>query len=252
MLLDQPRLIASLHLNVLSTALCVCFGLLGSGCVPHQATKADDDVLVPDQMLEASYSDELQVPFVLEPTLAMADGAKQAIFKAESASRRTREMADWVVRSSDNHNLPFAIVDKVNAKVYVFSVDGQLQGAAPVLLGLSPGDHATPGVGSKRMSLISPAERTTPAGRFVAKLGHNSHGKEILWVDYENAISLHPVITSRPKERRVERLLTPTPLDNRISYGCINVPGDFFRNVIYSNFSGTEGIVYILPEAKHD
>ncbi len=252
MLLAQPRLIDTMHLHVLSTALCVCLVLLSAGCVLHPTTKADDDGRVPDPMLNVSYSDEEQVPFVLEPTLAMAEGAKQVLFNTESASRRTREMADWVVRSSDNHNLPFAIVDKVNAKVYVFSVDGELQGAAPVLLGLSPGDHATPGVGTKRMSLISPHERTTPAGRFVAKLGHNSHGKEILWVDYENAISMHPVITSRPKERRVERLLTPTPLDNRISYGCINVPGEFFRNVIYSNFSGTEGIVYILPEAKPD
>ena len=159
-------------------------------------------------------------------------------------------MADWVVSSRDNLNLPFAIVDKVNAKAYIFGVDGQLQGAAPVLLGLAQGDDAAPGVGDMRMSLISPTKRTTPSGRFVAAMGRNSHGKEILWVDYKNAISMHPVITSRPQEHRVQRLGSPSPLDHRISFGCINVPAKFFADVIHRMFSGTGGIVYILPETK--
>jgi hypothetical protein len=45
-------------------------------------------------------------------------------------------------------------------------------------------------------------------------------------------------------------LASPTPLDNRISYGCINVPVPFFQQVIQSNFSGSGGIVYILPETR--
>jgi hypothetical protein len=61
---------------------------------------------------------------------------------------------------------------------------------------------------------------------------------------------LHPVITSNPKERRAERLASPTPLDNRISYGCINVPVDFFKRVVSPAFTGTSGIVYILPETR--
>jgi hypothetical protein len=43
---------------------------------------------------------------------------------------------------------------------------------------------------------------------------------------------------------------SPSPLDNRISYGCINVPVTFFANVIQSLFSGTGGVVYVLPEDK--
>ncbi len=50
----------------------------------------------------------------------------------------------------------------------------------------------------------------------------------ILWVDYEDGIAMHAVITTNPKGRRLQRLTTPTPLDNRISYGCINVPAKFF------------------------
>ncbi len=181
----------------------------------------------------------------------MAEGSRPADFGSESASRRTRDMADWVVSSRDNLNMPFAIVDKVNAKVYVFSVDGRLHGAAPALLGLAHGDYVAPGVGNMRMSHISPAGRTTPAGRFVATMGRNSRGKEILWVNYENAISMHPVVTGRPEERRAQRLDTPSPLDNRISYGCINVPGIFFKNLIQRTFLGQAGIVYVLPETRH-
>jgi hypothetical protein len=119
-----------------------------------------------------------------------------------------------------------------------------------VLLGAAIGDTSTPGIGQKKLSDIRPEERTTPAGRFVASLDRNLLGKEILWVDYDTAISLHPVITSNAQERRAQRLATPTALDNRISYGCINVPAKFFTTVLQPAFANTSGIVYILPETQ--
>jgi len=61
---------------------------------------------------------------------------------------------------------------------------------------------------------------------------------------------MHRVITSNPKERRLHRLATPTPKDNRISYGCINVPVVFYETVVRPAFTGTEGIVYVLPEVR--
>jgi hypothetical protein len=72
---------------------------------------------------------------------------------------------------------------------------------------------------------------------------------DILWIDYDAAISMHRVITTSPKERRLQRLATPTPLDNRISYGCINVPAKFYDSVVHPAFVGT-GIVYVLPETR--
>ena len=146
--------------------------------------------------------------------------------------------------------MPFVIVDKVEARVYVFFADGRLRGTAPALLGLAVGDKSVPGIGDRPISSIRPEERTTPAGRFVASLDHNINGKEILWVDYDLAVSIHPVWTGKPKDRRMERLMTPTPLDNRISYGCINVPAKFFNDVVRPAFTRTEGIVYVLPETK--
>jgi hypothetical protein len=119
-----------------------------------------------------------------------------------------------------------------------------------VLLGLARGDDSVPGIGDRKLANIRPEERTTPAGRFVASLGRNLHGVEILWVDYADAISLHRVITSHPEQRRLQRLSTPTPLDKRISSGCINVPAEFYDNVVSPAFTGTNGIVYVLPETR--
>ena len=36
--------------------------------------------------------------------------------------------------------------------------------------------------------------------------------------------------------------------DNRISFGCINVPLAFFENVVSRAFKDTTGVVYVLPE----
>jgi hypothetical protein len=158
-------------------------------------------------------------------------------------------MADWVVASADNGGLPFAIVEKPEAEVFVFNPQGQILGAAPALLGLGVGDDSAPGVGSKPLSAIPPEDRTTPAGRFVASVGLEPGGKQnTLWVDRKDNVALHRVITGRPKDHRLQRLATPTPLDNRITFGCINVPVDFFEQTVLPAFESTGGIVYILPE----
>ena len=41
----------------------------------------------------------------------------------------------WAVASNDNHGNAFVIVDKVQARVYVFEADGKLRGTAPVRQG---------------------------------------------------------------------------------------------------------------------
>ena len=154
-----------------------------------------------------------------------------------------------MVDSGDNHGMPFAIVDKIDARAFVFDADGRLKGAAPVLLGLAKGDESIPGIGDKKLSDIRPEERTTPAGRFQASMGDNYNGKDVLWVDYNGAVSMHRVITTNPKEHRLERLASPKPSDRRISFGCINVPAEFFDKVVKSFFAGAGGVVYVLPEA---
>jgi hypothetical protein len=70
-----------------------------------------------------------------------------------------------------------------------------------------------------------------------------------LWVDYDDDIALHPVVTTHPEEQRLMRLASPSPLDNRISYGCINVAADFFQNVVMRTFGATDAVIYILPDS---
>lgn len=180
----------------------------------------------------------------------MPVSAKMANFGQELSTPESQKLADWVVDSLDNNNLPFAIVDKVNARVFVFDAQGQIRGASSVLLGLAVGDYSVPGIGQRKLSSIRPEERTTPAGRFVASLDRDIHGQEVLWVDYDTAVSLHPVVKGTPKERRAERLASASPLDKRISYGCINVPVRFYEKVVSPTFTGTNGVVYVLPETR--
>jgi len=189
-------------------------------------------------------------PYSIETQPLAADHPRRADFEGESVSPDARLVADWVVDSGDNCRMPFVIIDKTNARVFVFHPDGRLRGSAPVLLGLERGDDSVPDIGKRAMSDIRPEERITPAGRFVASLGRNIQGKNILWIDYAAAISLHQVVTNNPKERRLQRLATPTPLDKRISYGCINVPEKFYKNIVRPTFTGTNGIVYVLPETR--
>lgn len=179
---------------------------------------------------------------------AAAGGPGQARLLGEPASEAARQMADWVVRSGDNHGRPFLIIDKVAAKVFVFRLDGQLRGAAPALLGLTRSDETVPGIGERRLATITAAERTTPAGRYVAYIGKDLTS-DVLWIDYQSALSLHRVITTG-KDHRLQRLATTTPDDNRISYGCINVPISFYETVVLPAFDRTDGIVYILPEVR--
>ena len=124
----------------------------------------------------------------------------------------------------------------------------QLLGQTPVLLGLAQGDLSVPGIGERAMADIQPHERTTPAGRFVIEAGRNAQGEDIFWIDYDAAVSMHRVRALNAAERRLQRLASPTPADNRISYGCINVPAAFYDAQIRRLFTMRQGRVYVLPD----
>ncbi len=175
---------------------------------------------------------------------------KRANLKQETASPEARQIADWVVDSGDNKNMPFVILDKKEAKVFVFHAHGGLRGAAPVLLGITVGDDSFPGVGNKPLSMVKPEEKTTPAGRFLAASDKNIKGSDIVWIDYDSAVSLHAVVKGKPEERRAERLASPLPSERRISFGCVNVPVKFFKTALHASFKKSDGIVYVLPETR--
>jgi hypothetical protein len=69
-----------------------------------------------------------------------------------------------------------------------------------------------------------------------------------VWIDYDAAVSMHRVRPVVAAERRLERLASSTPEDNRITYGCINVPVDFFDRRIAPVLGHRAGLAYVLPE----
>lgn len=174
----------------------------------------------------------------------------QADVSMDSASPAAREIAAWVMSTGDNQGLPFMIVDKVQAQAFAFDAQGRLIAMAAVLIGVAAGDDTPADIGARALSDIEPQMRITPAGRFDARMGVNLAGHDILWLDYDAALSLHAVVTGSVSDRRLHRLGTPTALDNRISYGCINVPPGFYENIVRPLFRSTPGVVYVLPETR--
>jgi len=167
-----------------------------------------------------------------------------------TASAAVVQVARWIIASGDNGDLPFIIIDKSGAALFVFGAERNLVAAAPALVGVASGDLSSPGIGDRDLAKIGPAERTTPAGRFVARYGLAAGGISVLWVDYATSVALHPIPTENPKERRAQRLRSPRPDDNRITYGCINVAARFYSKVVRPIFRRSGGIVYILPDTQ--
>ncbi|MDZ4690320.1 L,D-transpeptidase [Terricaulis sp.] len=165
----------------------------------------------------------------------------------QDVSEQAVGLAGWVIAAGDNQGYPFAIIDKGAAQILVFGADGRLRGAAPGLFGSAPGDHTAPGIAGLALREIPGRDRTTPAGRFVGGFGPSIDAGRVLWVDYDSAVSIHPISTGAPAERRAERLASPSPDDNRVTHGCINVAPDFYDHIIRPTFEAG-GVFYILPD----
>lgn len=154
-----------------------------------------------------------------------------------------------VVRSGDAAGMAFAVLDKPSATVTIFDAKGQLVARSPVLLGQAVGDVAPPDIGTRPLSKVKPNEKVTSAGRFVTEAGRNHTGEDIVWLDYQQALSMHRVRNVRG-ENRPQRLASPTVADNRISYGCVNMPLSFYDRYIDPLFGKQKGVVYVLPETQ--
>jgi hypothetical protein len=186
-------------------------------------------------------------PSELEP----APSAAATSFPADTVlSDDAAVAAHWVADTEDNRGLPFVIVDKRRARLYVFAATGRLVGESPVLLGLSPGDASIPDIASRTPASLAPAERTTPAGRFASEPGHNAQGEDIVWFDYEAALAIHRLRPSPASQRRDERMDSVRSDDKRISYGCIVVPVAFYDAVVRPSLGRQRGVVYVLPETR--
>jgi hypothetical protein len=169
-------------------------------------------------------------------------------FAGRTPSDDVRHMANWVLAAGDNQRKSFIIIDKKDAQVYVFDPQGRLQADAPALLGQTHGDDSAPGIGDKPIAAVTPDERTTPAGRYVAELGESaSRHEDVVWIDYNAAVSMHRVLKV---PARLKALASPTKDDNRMSYGCVNLPPSFYEKAVRPAVTGTGAIIYVLPETR--
>ena len=203
---------------------------------------ADDPALPPYPLA----SDDAQA----DEALGIAPTPARAAARSQRPSGIAGELAHWVAATDDNGELPFMIVDKLGARVFAFDADGRFLGSAPALVGLARGDDSAPGIGGLKLSQISADERTTPAGRFVSRWADSDGHGVMLWVDYADAISMHPVMSVNAGEHRLERIKSADPEAHRISYGCINVPKAFYDAVVLTALAGGDAVVYVLPDTK--
>ena len=172
-----------------------------------------------------------------------------ADFRGEAAPDEVVHVANWVSYTRNNKKKAFVVIDKKKARMWVFDPQGKLRSDTPVLLGKAIGDTTAPGVGNKPLSQLKEEEKTTPAGRFLATPGKNTRGHDIIWIDYDAAVSMHRLLKVGD-EHRAERMASETIDDNRISNGCVNVPPKFYNAVLKPTVTKYGAYVYVLPETR--
>lgn len=182
-------------------------------------------------------------------TAGIATAALLAISPLHAQAGDAVSFARDVVIAGDAGNRAFAVIDKKSASISVFDQAGRLQAQAAVLLGEARGDRAPEDIGRRPLSSIHRSEKITSAGRYETEAGVNTHGEDIVWLDYEAALSMHRV-RHVPGENRPHRLATPGIDDNRISFGCVNMPPDFYEAQIAPLFYDDSRVVYVLPEQE--
>jgi hypothetical protein len=234
------------------------------GAAPRQQNAAKTEpakkaAKAPQKAAEAprSASAKADVKSAAAKSAKKASGKKEAQkpgpladFGNASAPADVVHVADWVSYTHNAKKKAFVLIDKKMARIYVFDPKGKLRSHAPVLLGKAIGDHTVPGIGSKPLSQIKEDEKTTPAGRFLVQPGLNTHGDDVLWIDYNSAVSMHRLRKVAEEEKRFERMATEDHEDNRISNGCVNVPHAFFNNVLKPTVMKYGAYVYVLPETR--
>ncbi len=180
--------------------------------------------------------------------LPAAQPAPAGTFAEPSLTTDVRETLAWVLSNQDHGGQPFMVVDKRQARVFVFNPAGRLLGAAPALLGMAVGDVDTPGVGLKPVSQIAVTERITPAGRFDSEPGVGLQGDAIVWLEYDAGLAIHRVRPGPAQLAREQRLTQAS--GRRVSFGCVVLSPEFLDAVVLPQLGRQAGVVYVLPETR--
>ena len=92
------------------------------------------------------------------------------------------------------------------------------------------------------------SQRTTPAGRYFAKYGFAHRNEQVLWIDYANAGSLHPVITSNA---RTSAPAAAVSIAGRQPVTGMHQRAEVLLRRRHTPLIQTQGgVAYILPEGR--
>lgn len=145
----------------------------------------------------------------------------------------------YVQQNKDNVGSNYIIADKKMGALYVMDATGAVVTETPALFGKTAGDVVATGqtaAGKFRLSLSQITEDPTNAyGGNAQKFTEGTDG---------SVYAIHRVITPKG-QRRLQRLATSDPKDNRVSQGCINVPTEWYDKYLNRDFGGN---IYIIPE----
>lgn len=246
---QEPQRERSEFLSSLRTGVLIGLGLLVI-IIPVLRHRNAQHLRELQQQQQAQVAPRQQVPAPGTPNAKPAPAVRLADFGSDQPSPDARILANWVLTTGNAHKHAFVLIDKKDTRVYVFNPQGSLIQSAPALMGEARGDDYFAGSGDKPLSQVKPYEKTTPAGRYVAEPGENDTGEDIVWFDYDKALAMHRIIYQNIGEHRLERLATRTTDDNRISFGCVNLPTTFYNDVLSPTVKKYGAIVYVLPEVK--
>ena len=140
---------------------------------------------------------------------------------------------------------PSITIDKKAGTISVYYPETNKTITQPALLGKIKSNT----LDMSKYDRPSKTDYITPAGTFkITKMfSWRLNEPMAVFIKGKSSVSaIHPVWMKNPNQRRVQRLLSPTPDDNRITGGCVNVDSKFFYSVINNLPDGTE--LTILPE----
>lgn len=142
----------------------------------------------------------------------------------------------------------YIIVDKPSATLFVVGSDKKLISQMPVLLGQTKGE--TPNRADPESDIA--IEATTPAGKYtMGRLGINDEDQvlykgKIFSIYGSKGLRVH-ITYPLEKEKRMKALNTPTPNDNRLSWGCINI-GEEMWTKLEGNIKDRGTCMFITPD----
>ena len=163
-------------------------------------------------------------------------------------SHAAAELLSWIAQTGNHAGAPYGVVDKRQARVWVFDAQHRLLGASPALLGLTVGDREAADITRRDVTRLSKDARITPAGRFAREPGVNVQGEDVVWLDYAAGLALHRVRPGLAQASRLQRLAAEVASAQRVSMGCVVLPVAFYERVLRPVLGQRAGVVYVLPE----